>query len=334
MTTPSKRDFGHRTKSCPRAIADAAAPPHFFAHLKRLAPAARTAKALIDEGAVSAEDASRAQLASVERGIDRLDALVEQGAITSDNLARTRAKICEYPYADLTMFEVEVRNAELLPKPIADRYGAARVLAVGAVCAGLGFALRGIVTDPLPFVLTGVLVALLFAAISTAGPVPLADGPPDFLGDIEAVGRTARRDDRHRTLTVPAEQGLEEVGLLGVKAMDMSRLRAKRGFLMDNDTLDTIIIGGPTYFAIDVAVGGRSAHAGMEPEKGVNAIQAAAKAIMAVPEATPFMSMIDGTTVEMAHLPQLHCLPGERSLIRPSRAIEDVVGNDTELLFR
>ena len=35
-------------------------------------------------------------------------------------------------------------------------------------------------------VLTGVLVALLFAAISTAGPVPLADGPPDFLGDIEA----------------------------------------------------------------------------------------------------------------------------------------------------
>jgi tripeptide aminopeptidase len=75
----------------------------------------------------------------------------------------------------------------------------------------------------------------------------------------------------------------EEVGLLGVKAMDFSRLTARRGFLMDNDTLDTIIIGGPTYFAIDVAVGGRSAHAGMEPEKGINAIQAAAKAIAALP---------------------------------------------------
>lgn len=35
-------------------------------------------------------------------------------------------------------------------------------------------------------VLTGALVALLFAAISTAGPVPLADGPPNFLADIEA----------------------------------------------------------------------------------------------------------------------------------------------------
>jgi len=74
----------------------------------------------------------------------------------------------------------------------------------------------------------------------------------------------------------------EEVGLLGVKEMDFSRLTARRGFLMDNDTLDTIVIGGPTYFAIDVAVGGRSAHAGMEPEKGINAIRAAAMGIAAL----------------------------------------------------
>ena len=74
----------------------------------------------------------------------------------------------------------------------------------------------------------------------------------------------------------------EEVGLLGVKNLDFSRLTAKRGFLLDNDTLETIVIGGPSYFAIDVKVTGRSAHAGMEPEKGINAIQAAAKAIAAL----------------------------------------------------
>jgi tripeptide aminopeptidase len=74
----------------------------------------------------------------------------------------------------------------------------------------------------------------------------------------------------------------EEVGLLGVKAMDFSRITARRGFLMDNDTLDTIVIGGPSYFAIDVAVTGRAAHAGMEPEKGINAIAAAAQAIAAL----------------------------------------------------
>ncbi len=74
----------------------------------------------------------------------------------------------------------------------------------------------------------------------------------------------------------------EEVGLLGVKNLDYSRITAKRGFLLDNDTLDTIITGGPSYFAIDATVKGKAAHAGMEPEKGINAIQAAARAIAAL----------------------------------------------------
>jgi tripeptide aminopeptidase len=74
----------------------------------------------------------------------------------------------------------------------------------------------------------------------------------------------------------------EEVGLLGVKNLDLGLLKARRGFLLDNDTLDTIITGGPSYFALDVTVRGRSAHAGMEPEKGVNAIVAAGRAISAL----------------------------------------------------
>ena len=74
----------------------------------------------------------------------------------------------------------------------------------------------------------------------------------------------------------------EEVGLLGVKNLDYSLLSAKKGFLLDNDTLDTIIIGGPSYFVLDVEIVGKSAHAGMEPEKGINAIVAASKAIAAL----------------------------------------------------
>jgi len=75
----------------------------------------------------------------------------------------------------------------------------------------------------------------------------------------------------------------EEVGLLGVKNLDFSQITAKRGFLLDNDELETIVIGGPSYFAIDVEIKGRAAHAGMEPEKGINAILAASKAIAALP---------------------------------------------------
>ena len=36
----------------------------------------------------------------------------------------------------------------------------------------------------------------------------------------------------------------EETGLQGVKNLDFRLLKARRGFLLDNDTLDTIVIGG------------------------------------------------------------------------------------------
>lgn len=71
----------------------------------------------------------------------------------------------------------------------------------------------------------------------------------------------------------------EEVGLLGVKNMDFSLLTAKKGYLLDNDTLETIIVGGPSYYTLDISIKGRSAHAGMEPEKGISSILAASKAI-------------------------------------------------------
>ncbi|HEY3445176.1 MAG TPA: M20/M25/M40 family metallo-hydrolase [Myxococcales bacterium] len=90
---------------------------------------------------------------------------------------------------------------------------------------------------------------------------------------------------RTSTLQPPVEFAVsrqEETGLQGVKNMDFKKLTAKYGFLMDNDTLDTIVIGGPSYWAMDVKVTGRAAHAGMEPEKGINAIAAAAKAIAAL----------------------------------------------------
>ena len=74
----------------------------------------------------------------------------------------------------------------------------------------------------------------------------------------------------------------EEVGLFGVKNLDFSLLSAKKGFLLDNDTLETIIIGGPSYFTLDVEIKGKSAHAGMEPEKGISSILAASNAISAL----------------------------------------------------
>ena len=125
----------------------------------------------------------------------------------------------------------------------------------------------------------GIKPVLEDGVIRSSGPTIL--GADDKAGIAEVLEAL-----RVATIRPPIEfvvSRQEEIGLLGVKELDFERLTARRGFLMDNDTLETIIIGGPTYFAIDVAVGGRSAHAGMEPEKGLNAILAASKAIVALP---------------------------------------------------
>ena len=102
-------------------------------------------------------------------------------------------------------------------------------------------------------------------------------GADDKAGIAEMPGALRLAEVRPAIEVVISRQ--EEVGLIGVKNLDYSKIKAKKGFLLDNDTLKTIVIGGPSYFAIDVVVTGKAAHAGMEPEKGINAIQAASNAI-------------------------------------------------------
>ena len=123
-------------------------------------------------------------------------------------------------------------------------------------------------------------------------------GADDKAGIAELL-EALRTADIHPPVEVAISRQ-EEVGLHGVKNMDYSLISARKGFLLDNDTLDTIVIGGPSYYAMDVEVTGRAAHAGMEPEKGINAIQAAAMAIAALPlgrldnETTANVGVING----------------------------------------
>lgn len=124
----------------------------------------------------------------------------------------------------------------------------------------------------------GISPRLEDGVIRSAGDTIL--GADDKAGIAELLD-AIRRTKVHPPLEIAISRQ-EEVGLLGVRHLDSSLLTAKRGFLLDNDTLDTIIVGGPTYFGLDVSIQGRAAHAGMAPEKGINAIFAAAKAIAAL----------------------------------------------------
>jgi len=72
----------------------------------------------------------------------------------------------------------------------------------------------------------------------------------------------------------------EEIGVVGAKHVDMDRVKARYGFVFDaNGDVGTIYNRAPYQDSIDAEFRGKAAHAGIEPEKGINSIKAACTAI-------------------------------------------------------
>ncbi|MEC2075452.1 tripeptidase T [Metabacillus fastidiosus] len=76
----------------------------------------------------------------------------------------------------------------------------------------------------------------------------------------------------------------EESGLVGAKALDPKLMTAKYGYALDSDgEVGNIIVAAPTQAKVNAKIVGKTAHAGVAPEKGVSAITMAAKAIAKMP---------------------------------------------------
>lgn len=78
---------------------------------------------------------------------------------------------------------------------------------------------------------------------------------------------------------------MEEVGLLGAGAFDVTRLHGKAGFVYDQAApIGEVVVGAPSAREIVLRFHGQAAHAGMHPEDGRSAIQAAGRAIADMPQ--------------------------------------------------
>lgn len=72
----------------------------------------------------------------------------------------------------------------------------------------------------------------------------------------------------------------EESGLMGARAMKPEVLDSDFGYALDsNGEVGSICIAAPTQARIEMRITGKSAHAGVNPEDGISAIQVASKAI-------------------------------------------------------
>jgi tripeptide aminopeptidase len=72
----------------------------------------------------------------------------------------------------------------------------------------------------------------------------------------------------------------EEIGLVGVKAVDCSQLAARVAYVYDHAAaIGGLVTACPSQYSIDATFLGRAAHAGIAPQEGRNAIAAAAHAL-------------------------------------------------------
>ena len=118
----------------------------------------------------------------------------------------------------------------------------------------------------------------------------------------------------------------EEEGLRGAKAFDVARLRSGAGFVIDHASpIGDVITAAPTYQRLTADFEGTSAHAGIRPEEGHNAIAAAAAAIGAMElgrlddDTTANVGLIEGGTATNV-VPRSCRVEGETRSVDPGRA--------------
>lgn len=118
----------------------------------------------------------------------------------------------------------------------------------------------------------------------------------------------------------------EEIGLVGAKKLDYSKIKSKIGFVLDSGgPPGEIIIKAPTQYSFKATIKGRAAHAGIAPEQGINAIVVASVGIanMAVgridPETTSNIGIISGGMATNI-VPEQCVVEGESRSINPEKA--------------
>lgn len=118
---------------------------------------------------------------------------------------------------------------------------------------------------------------------------------------VEAIRTVLEKDLPHSPIEVVFTI-CEEIGLLGAKNLEIDRLTAPFGYALDSRDTEGIITRAPGANRLEIIVHGKEAHAGSEPEKGINAISVAGKAIASLEigridrETTCNLGVIEGGT--------------------------------------
>lgn len=143
-----------------------------------------------------------------------------------------------------------------------------------------------------------------------------ADDKAGLSAIMEALTVVKESGAQHLPLEVVLTLG-EETGLFGAKNLDYSLISAKTGISFDGHAgITNVTIAAPGLHTVNATITGRSAHAGVEPEKGISAIVIASKIISQLKlgridaETTANIGMIEGGSARNA-VPEVVYIKGE-----------------------
>ncbi len=126
----------------------------------------------------------------------------------------------------------------------------------------------------------GVKPALADGVIRSAGDTVLGADDKAGIATILEVLRIIREQSFEHGGIEVVFTVWEEKSMFGAKNLEYDLLQAHYGFVLDSDgPPGTIITRAPSHDQFEITIKGRSAHAGMNPEDGINAIKVAAEAI-------------------------------------------------------
>jgi tripeptide aminopeptidase len=126
---------------------------------------------------------------------------------------------------------------------------------------------------------TGIKPIVTDGVVRTDGTTILGGDDKSGVAVVLEVLTVLRQDGQVPALEIAFSVG-EEIGLLGAKAMDVGWFRARQALILDaGGPLNDIVYAAPVSDKFDAVVHGRAAHAGSNPEAGINAITVASQAI-------------------------------------------------------
>ncbi|MBP5151926.1 MAG: M20/M25/M40 family metallo-hydrolase [Lachnospiraceae bacterium] len=116
--------------------------------------------------------------------------------------------------------------------------------------------------------------------ITSAGDTVLgADDVSGLSSIIEALSVIIENNLPHPDIEVLISPA-EEVFCEGAKRADFNRIRSKSAYVLDlTGPVGRAALAAPSIVSFDISIKGRAAHAGFEPEKGVNALNIAVEAL-------------------------------------------------------